>query len=367
MAYRKDVFLPKMAEYERRSMHWKDGDAKQMEVNVPPTLRDGEKEVVLVVHDECIIYSNDATKTIWQMNDQNEMRPKSNGQSEHVSGFVCACHGFVQMDMGDYCFESFQIIKPGKNNEGYWTNQDLVNQLQGHPTKTTPGWRGVMKHMAQLHLGKDLVWVFDNSANHHAKPPGSLSANDLNLGDGGKNVPKLRDTVWSGPDGTVHVQKMQNDSGVQKGVKTILIERGMWAPTMKLPDARALLDDQPDFAAQKEWLQEIVEGAGHEIIFVPKYHPELSFIEMMWGYVKCLLRRSCTFNYHHLHAKLPGALTGIPVASARRFSRHCFRFMDGYRHGLYGPILDFVMKKFKGHRRIDATSIDAIKVEFDNK
>ena len=138
-----------------------------------------------------------------------------------------------------------------------------------------------MKHMALLHPGKNLVWVFDNIMRSHR----DHSAH-INLGDGGKNVLKLRDTVWIGSDGTVNEQQMQNDSDVQKGVKTILMERGLWVPTMKLADARTLLDALPDFAAQKAWLQERVEGAGYEIIFVPKYHPELSFIEMMWGYVK---------------------------------------------------------------------------------
>ena len=57
-----------------------------------------------------------------------------------------------------------------------------------------------------------------------------------------------------------------------------------------------LLNAQPDFAAQKEWLEDTVESSGHEIIFLPKFHPELSFIEMMWEFVKTQLRRSCTFT-----------------------------------------------------------------------
>ena len=133
-----------------------------MELAVPPTLAPGES----IVHDECIVYSNDATKTIWKMDDQNEMRPKSNGQSEHVSGFT----------------------------------------------------------------------------------------------------------------------------GAQKGVKNISQERGLWLNGTKLPDACILLDAQPHFVNQKEWSQETIEDAGHQIIFVPKFHPELSFIEIMWGYIKCKLR-----------------------------------------------------------------------------
>ena len=39
--------------------------------------------------------------------------------------------------------------------------------------------------------------------------------------------------------------------------------------------------------------------------------------------------------------------------------------MDGYRHGIQGPLLDYTMKKFKGHRCIDGGSSHAIKVQFE--
>ena len=55
-------------------------------------------------------------------------------------------------------------------------------------------------------------------------------------------------------------------------------------------------------------------------------------------------------SYPHLRKELPDTLTNIPIASVRRFSRHCFRFMDGYRNNLHGPILDFTMKEFKGQQ-----------------
>ena len=39
-------------------------------------------------------------------------------------------------------------------------------------------------------------------------------------------------------------------------------------------------------------------------------------------------------SYAHLRKELPDTLTNIPIASVRRFSRHCFRFMDGYSQKL---------------------------------
>ena len=45
--------------------------------------------------------------------------------------------------------------------------------------------------------------------------------------------------------------------------------------------------------------------ADFEIIFYPKYHCELNYIEMIWGWVKKNRRRTCTYNYKDLKDKLP--------------------------------------------------------------
>ena len=42
---------------------------------------------------------------------------------------------------------------------------------------------------------------------------------------------------------------------------------------------RKVLQGQPDFLEEKCWMEEVVVGAGHKVIFLPKFHPELNFIE----------------------------------------------------------------------------------------
>jgi len=34
------------------------------------------------------------------------------------------------------------------------------------------------------------------------------------------------------------------------------------------------------------WLRGHCEARGYEVLFLPKFHPELNFIEMCWGYGK---------------------------------------------------------------------------------
>ena len=51
-------------------------------------------------------------------------------------------------------------------------------------------WNGT-NNWTEVNLSfPELLFMFDNSQNHHKKSPDGLCANALNLSDGGKNVPK---------------------------------------------------------------------------------------------------------------------------------------------------------------------------------
>ena len=94
VAYRVD-FLEKMKDYERRMGVWTGLDMN--EFCAPCGLREGEKEVVLVTHDEMIVHANDATKYFWpEHSSTKSIRPKFNGTSLMVSGFSCHCHSWCR-------------------------------------------------------------------------------------------------------------------------------------------------------------------------------------------------------------------------------------------------------------------------------
>lgn len=228
---------------------------------------------IFITHDESIFYTNEAIGVPWCEDGFQPLRPESKGKSLHVSGFCCPCHGFIRDDTA----ESIEIMTPGKNNDGWWTNKDLVDQLST-----------VMPLFERLHPGCKLVFLSDNSQNHHAKCENGLDAFALNKSDGGVNVEKVtrRDGWWNGA-----VFAMRDEvTGVQKGVERILRERGCW-PTggMKLDCkgehnaagtccARQKLSLHPDFAGQREMLAaECVQEAGHIIDYYPNFHCELNF------------------------------------------------------------------------------------------
>jgi len=133
----------------------------------------------------------------------------------------------------------------------------------------------------------------------------------MNLGPGRKQ-PVLRDGF---NPLTQLPQSMQHPSGIPKGMKQVLQERGLWRagllaqckiensnkaakskridnPECLVPRdegqelsccVRAILSSQADFKATRSQIEKIIEEAGHLVIFYPKFHPELNWIEYYWG------------------------------------------------------------------------------------
>ena len=203
--------------------------------------------------------------------------------------------------------------------------------------------------------------------------PGGLCVDLLNKGDGGKNVKLQHEhtgTVYNGVHYTLNYDKTNPDgtvTKVQKGTAHILRDRND-QPYYSAQRCAEILSTHHDFAEEPEWLEQVVFARGHNIIFLPKFHCELNYIEIIWAYTKSYLRRHCTFSFLALKADLPDVLLGVPLSAIRRFERHCLRYMSGYReHNLHGPLLDYIMKKYKSHRRIPDTCTQETIAEYERE
>jgi hypothetical protein len=80
-----------------------------------------------------------------------------------------------------------------------------------------------------------------------------------------------------------------------------------------------ILFNQPDFTAQKSKLEELCEFHGYQLIFYPKFHCEVSFIEQCWGFAKWLY---CEFPTSSSEADLERnvilASNAVPLESMQR-------------------------------------------------
>jgi hypothetical protein len=333
---------------------------------IQPDLQPNEKELVLVVHDECTFAAHDGRKYIWVEDGKPPLRPKGDGHVIMVSQFLCACHGSLTISfeeaktLGLDFTTAGEIIYPGKHKDGYWTNQDLVNQLQ---TKAIPLFN-------YLHPNKTAIFAFDNSQNHHAMADNALIASRLNLSDGLKAASGgsrkrviMRNGYYYDDDDNKIIQSMINEDGGQKGIKRILLDRGLWREGIKLDQARELLNNEPDFIEQSRtpWLKEIVTKANHMFIFFPKFHPEFNFIERYWGLAKRYARSKCSYSFKELEKIVPESILSISLTNIRRFYNHSWRYIEAYHTGNLQPHqVEWAMKKYTSHRRIRETDPDIV-------
>ena len=120
------------------------------------------------------------------------------------------------------------------------------------------------RYFSHFHMKIEAFLAFDNSSNHAAFRSDTLVVNRMNLKPGGKQ-PKMRNTVFKPNNQN---QSMVNENSEQKGMKQVLIERGLWKNGLnadcqlckdKIDDenrvdccARWIISLQLDFLAQKK-------------------------------------------------------------------------------------------------------------------
>ena len=74
------------------------------------------------------------------------------------------------------------MLKHGKHYDGYWTGEDVAKHIEEvHVT------------FLKIHSGDLALYIYDNLDNHHKIATDALNTKKLNLKDGRKNTPILRD------------------------------------------------------------------------------------------------------------------------------------------------------------------------------
>jgi hypothetical protein len=149
-------------------------------------------------------------------------------------------------------------------------------------------------------------------------------------------------------------------------MQLVLEERGITPPDGKWTKAWALetLSKQPDFAATKSLIAELIEGwregkgkgvAGPVFIcrFLPKFHCELNPIERVWGYAKLLIRerKLMEIKGETFADLVESALHSVPLTAVASFFRYSLRLMWAYTY--HNSTYDIAMqlaKKFSRHR-----------------
>jgi hypothetical protein len=122
-------------------------------------------------------------------------------------------------------------------------------------------------------------------------------------------------------------------AGLFKGMTVLLTERGLHEEAklnaqcqkFKCPTGnknccqRRVLYNQPDFVQAKSLLEELCESRGYTVLFLPKFHCELNFIEQCWGFAKRLYRKfPASSKEADLESNVLLALESVPLESMRK-------------------------------------------------
>ena len=120
--------------------------------------------------------------------------------------------------------------------------------------------------------------------------------------------------------------------------------------------AHRILGAERDFQDQKGRLQEEVEALGHRVLFYPKFHCELNFIECYWCRAKLFARENCGYNFEALKATVPEALASVSDASIRGFYRLALHAIDAYSAGVRYRTEEFKQNVYKSHQQVEDRS-----------
>jgi hypothetical protein len=252
--------------------------------------------------------------------------------------------------------------------------------------------------------GCQAVCLLDNAPSHHAMASDALIASRMQLSPGGDVKPmrdgfyiklELIDDNWQPPQPPapnsfiyqagsdryycrqVKQQMQQADGRTARGLRAVLMERGLWPagglkrqcdPQYRVSElkkciargkfccAAATMALQADFLAQKSMLEEAIERRGHIAVFLPKFHPEFSWIEPCWARAKDFTRHHCGYNIASLRSMIPQAMghNNLPPSLVWKYYNKCLRIMLCYQEGNKFGTAEF-QKAYRSHRRVGET------------
>ena len=273
---------------------------------MPMRQEDGSKRVALFSHDESTYRSGETSKKKWMFPGREPLfqkgRMKSIMQSWFVlqhpigpyfqlseSEFILACVKYpdLNVDINSMYYKneaSAQIVLDGVN---YFNNDTILEQFER---------LFQMIEFCEALKDHDIELLVDNATTHTAK---AFNINDFRKGSG-YDCPVER-IDWFDENNNVRTLECfdEDEDGepFSKGLFIIakelnLIPESSKSAIYKLNDLKELLKRHPAFKEETK-LEELARRFNNiKIIYLPKFHCEMSPIEGVWAFGKNKVRRS---------------------------------------------------------------------------
>jgi hypothetical protein len=324
-----------MLEVEMHSRSWHDG---LLEMDAARPYPRTNKVTVIWYHDESTFYANDRRDVGWVYSKATaKPRAKGEGASLMVAEFVSADYGWLRSPNGSETARVLFRAGAGAGREGYFDNNDILAHA-----------RTAMDILAKHYLHERHVLVFDNATSHLKRADDALSARHMS-----KKPTLPRFQMWGvdandlGPDGKptydsqrklVKQRICMGDATLADGTpqalyfdpedgtgRTCVFKGPAQCKGFKCAKGtarcctRRLLWNQPDFVSVKSLLELECEQRGFTVVFLPKFHCEVNFIERCWSYAKRTYRmKPPSSAQDDLVKNVVDALDGVPLETMRR-------------------------------------------------
>jgi len=311
-----------------------------------------EKRLVLIYHDESSFHANEEQSWQWAEEDKLMLRPKSQGRGLMISDSIEEHGGYLQLSPEEHELAKLSVpdlpskariaFKFGSQGDGYWNNELFIEQV-----KTAIS----IAEFKYPKVQNTLAFLFDQSSGHCAYADDALIAHKMYVSDGGKQ-PFLRDTIWDGK-----TQKLVSSTGIQKGLKSLLEERGVNTSGLKKEAMIKIVEEMQDFKFQKIKVEELILNKGYRVMFIPKFHCELNPIECVWCHAKHYTRSHCDYSFANLEKIIDTALDSVTIELMRKYFRKIREYQRAYREGnTLGKEMKKILKKYKSHRRVSEST-----------
>lgn len=120
-----------------------------------------------------------------------------------------------------------------------------------------------------------------------------------------------------GIDGVTAAMTIQ---GAINGAAFIAYVEQVLAPTLK-PGQIVIMDNLSSHKV--DGVRQAIEACGAELVYLPRYSPDMNPIEKCWSKIKTALRRVAARTQEALEQALVDALNSIRPSDARGWFRHC--------------------------------------------
>ncbi len=191
------------------------------------------------------------------------------------------------------------------------------------------GFEAISNH-PEVKSGKRIpVLHLDGARNQTTKDPDYINPNEMNLSDGGANRASM-------------------DGIGKKGLQAVLSENGQWEDGMRLAEARTRMWASKKVRAQLCQVEKLGLEFGIIVIFNPKAHPWLAFVEQLWRWSKDKLQNLLQMS--EISRKYSGLMedfmdgTDWAVAKCQKWFNLSLKYVEYYSRGGVNIVKDRDMR-----------------------